>query len=246
MLNDTKLKPMGIGTSVVFFGIPSVVFYVITRILIPHFRVHSSIHPVLVWFIFGGFFLFVPLFVLSIILFKHDKYDFNKTTFFERFRLTRLNRLDWFWALLSLCAILASMAVIMLLWRLLSSRYGITPLDTSAPFMEFDPLRGVEVLLFVFWIPFFFFNIVGEELMWRGYILPRQERAFGKYAWVINALLWTVFHLFFGLHLLILLLPSLFIIPYVVYRRQKTLIGIVVHALLNGPAFILVALGIMK
>ena len=83
MLNDTKLKPMGIGTSVVFFGIPSVVFYVITRILIPHFRVHSSIHPVLVWFIFGGFFLFVPLFVLSIILFKHGKYDFNKTTFFE-------------------------------------------------------------------------------------------------------------------------------------------------------------------
>jgi membrane protease YdiL (CAAX protease family) len=246
MLNDIKLKPMGIGTSVVFFGIPAVVFYVITRIFIPRFRVHSSIHPVLVWFIFGGFFLFVPLFVLSIILFKHDKYDFNKTTFFERFRLTGLNRLDWFWALLSLCAILVSMAVIMLLWRLLSSRYGITPLDTSAPFMEFDPLRGVEVLLFVFWIPFFFFNIVGEELMWRGYILPRQELAFGRYAWVTNALLWTVFHLFFGLHLLILLLPSLFIIPYVVYKRQKTLIGIVVHALLNGPAFILVALGIMK
>jgi membrane protease YdiL (CAAX protease family) len=96
------------------------------------------------------------------------------------------------------------------------------------------------------WIPFFFFNIVGEELMWRGYILPRQELAFGRYAWVINALLWTVFHLFFGLHLLILLLPSLFIIPYTVYRRKKTLIGIITHALLNGPAFVFVALGILK
>jgi membrane protease YdiL (CAAX protease family) len=138
------------------------------------------------------------------------------------------------------------MAVIMLLWRLLSSRYGITPLDTSTPFLQFTPLRGAEVLLLLVWVPFFFFNIVGEELMWRGYILPRQELAFGGYAWLINALLWTVFHLFFGLHLLILLLPSLFIIPYVVYKRQKTLIGIVIHALLNGPAFILVALGILK
>lgn len=245
MLNDAKLRPMGIGTSVIFFGIPSVVFYVITRIIIPHFKLHSSIHPLLVWFIFGGFFLFIPLFVLSIVLFKRDKHDFRMTSFIARFRLNRLNKSDWRWVLLSVCAIFVLMGLIMFIWQLLS-RCGLAPLDTSAPFLEFTPLRGLEVLLLLVWIPFFFFNIVGEELMWRGYILPRQELAFGRYAWVINALLWTVFHLFFGLHLLILLLPSLFIIPYVVYRRQKTLIGIVVHALLNGPAFILVALGIMK
>jgi membrane protease YdiL (CAAX protease family) len=246
MTDDSRLKPLGLGMSIVLFGIPAFSFYVITRILIPHFKVNWSIHPLLVWFIFGGFFLFIPLFVLSIVFFKRDEYDFNRITFFTRFRLTRLNKRDWFWAVLSLCAILVSMAVIMLLWRLLSSRYGITPLDTSTPFLQFTPLRGAEVLLLLVWVPFFFFNIVGEELMWRGYILPRQELAFGGYAWLINALLWTVFHLFFGLHLLILLLPSLFIIPYVVYKRQKTLIGIVIHALLNGPAFILVALGILK
>jgi membrane protease YdiL (CAAX protease family) len=76
--------------------------------------------------------------------------------------------------------------------------------------------------------------------------LPRQELAFGRFAWLINGILWTVFHLCFGFHLLILLLPSLFIIPYVVYKRQKTLIGIIVHALLNGPSFILVSLGLLK
>ena len=246
MLNDTKLKPMGIGTSIIFFGIPSVVFCVITRILIPLFKVHSSIHPVLVWFIFGGFFLFIPLFVLSIILFRNDKYDSSVTTFVARFRLTRLSKLDWRWVLTSICAIFLSMGSIMLIWRLLSSYCGVTPLDTSAPFLEFNPLRGAEVLLLLVWAPFFFFNIVGEELMWRGYILPRQELAFGRHAWIVNALLWSVFHLFFGLHLLILLLPSLFIIPYVVYRRQKTLIGIIIHALLNGPSFILVSLGLLK
>jgi membrane protease YdiL (CAAX protease family) len=246
MLRDPKLKPMGFGTALLLFGIPAVVFFVITRVLIPYFKANVVVHPILVWFVFGGLFLFIPLFVLSIILFKIDKYDLNMTTFVTRFRLTKLNKEDWIWTLSALFAIFASMGMIMYAWRLLSCQFGVAPLNTTTPFLKFDPLRGNEVLLLLIWIPFFFFNIVGEELMWRGYILPRQELAFGKFAWSINALLWTVFHLFFGFHLLILLLPSLFIIPYVVYRRQKTLMGIIVHALLNGPSFILVSLGLPK
>ena len=237
---------MGFWTSLVLFGIPAVVFFVITRVLIPYFRENVAIHPILVWFLFGSLFLFVPLFVLAIVLFKADKYDFDMTSFVTRFRLTKLNKKDWLWTLLTLLTIFVLMGFIMFTWRLLSCQFGVVPLDTSAPFLEFDPLKGNEVLLLLFWLPFFFFNIVGEELMWRGYILPRQELTFGKFAWLINGLLWTVFHLFFGFHLLILLLPSLFIIPYVVHRRQKTLIGIIVHALLNGPSFILVSLGLLK
>ncbi|PYY12127.1 MAG: hypothetical protein DMG69_02250 [Acidobacteria bacterium] len=40
------------------------------------------------------------------------------------------------------------------------------------------------------------FNIGGEELWWRGYVLPRQELAFGMITWVVHGLLWSVFHLF--------------------------------------------------
>jgi membrane protease YdiL (CAAX protease family) len=246
MLRDSKLKPMGLGTSFVLFGIPAIVFIVLTRIVMPYFKATFSIHPLLVWFMFGGMFLFVPLFILSIVLFKTDKYDLDMTTFVTRFRLTKLDKQDWVWTFFALLAMFVLMGLIMFVWRLLSAQFGIASLDTSAPFLEFNPLRGNQVLLLLVWIPFFFFNIVGEELMWRGYILPRQELAFGKYAWLVNALLWTVFHLFFGFHLLILVLPSLFIIPYVVYRRQKTLIGIIIHALLNGPSFILVSLGLFK
>jgi len=246
MLSDSRLKPMRFRTSLALFGIPAVVFFVITRVLIPYFKANVAIHPILAWFLLGGLFLFVPLFVLAIILYKVDKYDFNVVTFAARFRLTTLNKKDWFLTLVALLAIFALMGLIMLTWRLLSYQFGVVPLDTSAPFLEFDPLKDNEVLLLLVWLPFFFFNIVGEELMWRGYILPRQELAFGKFAWLINGLLWTVFHLFFGFHLLILLLPSLFIIPYVVYKRKKTLIGIIVHALLNGPSFILVSLGLLK
>lgn len=58
------------------------------------------------------------------------------------------------------------------------------------------PLRGA------WWIPVYYAfvmlvcNIGGEELWWRGYVLPRQELAFGRTAWVIHGVSWSVFHLF--------------------------------------------------
>jgi hypothetical protein len=41
-----------------------------------------------------------------------------------------------------------------------------------------------------------FGNIAGEELWWRGYLLPRQEAASGAVAWLYHGLLWAAFHLF--------------------------------------------------
>jgi hypothetical protein len=32
-------------------------------------------------------------------------------------------------------------------------------------------------------------NIVGEEFVWRGVVLPRQEVAFGGRAWLVNGVL---------------------------------------------------------
>ena len=40
------------------------------------------------------------------------------------------------------------------------------------------------------------FNVVGEELWWRGIILPRQELRHGRWTWVIHGLIWTAFHAF--------------------------------------------------
>ena len=245
-VNNILMKPMGWGESILLFGIPAVIFCVITRLLIPYFNRTFTIHPVLTWFIFGGFLLFVPIFVLAVMLFRNDKYDFNLKTMAERFRLVRLKKADWFWSVVGLVAIVLLTGMIMGLWRLLSIRFGVSPIDTSAPFLHFEPLKGTERLLLLAWVPFFFFNIVGEEILWRGYILPRQELGFGKFAWLVNAFLWVVFHICFGIDLLILLLPALFVLPYVVQKRKNTWIGILIHAIVNGPSFILIALGLIK
>jgi membrane protease YdiL (CAAX protease family) len=42
----------------------------------------------------------------------------------------------------------------------------------------------------------FVYNIGGEELWWRGYVLPRQELGFGRATWVVHGILWSAFHLF--------------------------------------------------
>ena len=93
------MRPMRLPESVLLFGIPTVVFYFVTRVLIPYFNRVHNIHPILTWFMFGGLCLFIPLFVLAILLFKRDGYDCTPMTIAVRFRLVRLNKSDWRWLL---------------------------------------------------------------------------------------------------------------------------------------------------
>jgi len=108
---------------------------------------------------------------------------------------------------------------------------------------EMRPFQGIEKLLLLVWFPMFFFNIVGEEILWRGYI---QNRMRGKYTWLLCSFLWSVFHIPFGFDIIIMTLPALLIIPYIFYKRNNTLIAILIHGVYNGPLFILIALGLMK
>ena len=100
-------------------------------------------------------------------------------------------------------------------------------------------LRGQWWLVVVYFIGWFF-NICGEELWFRGYILPRQELAFGKAAWVINGLMFTLNHLWQP-WIMIAILPSSLLLVYVVQARKNTWIGIVQHGVVNiGLLFFLI------
>lgn len=98
------------------------------------------------------------------------------------------------------------------------------------------------VLLFVLLL---FFNVVGEELWWRGIILPRQEKVHGQRTWLIHGLLWTAFHVFKWWDLLALL-PVCLIIAYVSQRTKDNWPALIAHLLFNGMALglLLVAVAI--
>jgi len=108
------------------------------------------------------------------------------------------------------------------------------------------PLKGG------WWIPIYYavvmliFNIGGEELWWRGYVLPRQELAFGRVTWLIHGVLWSVFHLFMQ--------PSLWhtvrmaitgiALSFIAQRTKSTWPTIVGHSFGNLPFFLQLAKGV--
>jgi membrane protease YdiL (CAAX protease family) len=83
----------------------------------------------------------------------------------------------------------------------------------------------------------FFFNVVGEELAWRGYVLPRQELAFGRNTWWIHGSLWAFFHVFKWWDILPLL-PMCLIASYCAQRTRSTWGSIIGHIFSNGMTLV--------
>jgi membrane protease YdiL (CAAX protease family) len=44
---------------------------------------------------------------------------------------------------------------------------------------------------------------------------------------------------------MIMLLPIVVILPYAVHKTSNTSVGILIHALYNGPSFVLIATGLV-
>jgi len=92
---------------------------------------------------------------------------------------------------------------------------------------------------------FFFFNIFGEEFLWRGYIQPRQEVLNKKWTWLVHGSFWAVWHLPMGLDLIYSAIPIFFILPAVVQVRKNTAVAIVVHFVFGAFGFLGLALGLV-
>ena len=63
---------------------------------------------------------------------------------------------------------------------------------------DFDPLTPDRYWILGAWFPFWVLNILGEEFSGGGVVLPRQEVALGRWAWLANGIGWLLFHLAFG------------------------------------------------
>lgn len=85
---------------------------------------------------------------------------------------------------------------------------------------------GWFAVLVVMWL---FNTVLGEELLFRGYLLPRMAGGFGRFDWLVNGLLFSAYHVHVWWaipHTLVdtfaLALPS--------RRFRSALIGIAVHS----------------
>ena len=107
----------------------------------------------------------------------------------------------------------------------------------SGPGTFFDVPMAHHPWLALVFLAIYLWNVVGEELWWRGYILPRQVAGMGSRAWIANGVLWCGFHVFQPWDVLPLV-PIALGLAFFAQRRQSAWIGIIAHAALNALAWI--------
>jgi membrane protease YdiL (CAAX protease family) len=98
--------------------------------------------------------------------------------------------------------------------------------QSSAGESFFHGAWGWFALTVVMWV---FNTVLGEELLFRGLLLPRMNGAFGRGDWVVNGVLFAVYHLHMPWRIPTILLDAL-ILAYPTKRYHSAWIGIAVHS----------------
>ena len=133
------------------------------------------------WFLIGGLGIFLPLLVVSYVILRAENHMPQLNIWTDRLRFRKMSYIDWKWCAGSIVLIGFFMFIIM---KLLEAVSGTV--DTQPSFMTLDPLTPGRYWILLLWLPYWLLNIFGEEILWRGTILPRQEITFGKYAWFVH------------------------------------------------------------
>jgi membrane protease YdiL (CAAX protease family) len=131
----------------------------------------------------------------------------------------------WWWALF--------FVLLVGVWSTVPSIPGPEPRD-FADFLDSD--RGEDFFSgawgwYVVVVVFAVFNtVLGEELLFRGLLLPRMQGVFGRRDWVANGTLFAVYHLHQPWVIPSSLVEGIFLEAYPSRRFQSAWMGIIVHS----------------
>ena len=70
------------------------------------------------------------------------------------------------------------------------------PVNSAADVFPEIALEDNFLFVLLYFIVGLVFNIFGEEIYYRGYLLPRMHGVFGKWDWVANGILFTLKHVY--------------------------------------------------
>lgn len=239
MENKNQLKPMPVWLSLLFFGIPGAIGYWNAYAGIPLLVKHGV--PLIIAFptLLSG--MGILLMGVALIAYRLEGNQWNWQAFKDRMRIHSFTRKQGLLilAILVICIICDSLLEGTGKW--LARIPAFAPPGYFPP--PFNPLVEVkfpihEILgapfkgnwfIFWFWAPLSLVSMIGEELLWRGYILPRQELAHGKWAWVLNGLLWGYFF-HAGLKWQFLgMWASMLLTAWIAQRQKNTVASAIVH-----------------
>lgn len=244
------VRPLTLRHALLYFGVPGLVFFACVWFGIPALtKAGLSEFAAYLWA------LLIPLvlmLVAALVGLRSEGWPLTRSSLRERFRYQPMTRRDWLWTGGAAVLALLGYGVFTAISALLIQN-GLIPLPADMPAV-LDPLASPEALLdtvggvivgrwdlVAIYFVVLFFNIFGEELWWRGYILPRQELAHGAHAWLVHGLLWAAFHLFKWWDILALL-PVTLTIAFVSQRLQNNTPAVILHYLINGIGFVIFVL----
>jgi CAAX protease family protein len=147
----------------------------------------------------------------------------------------------WWWALL--------FVLLIAVWSAVPTIPGPSPRDL-ADFLNSDRgedfFRGAWGWWVVVIVLLVFNTVLGEELLFRGLLLPRMQGVFGRGDWVANGVLFTVYHLHVPWVMPNTLVEGIFLEAYPSRRFQSAWMGIIVHSVQSVFAVVFVLTLVVK
>jgi len=248
-----KLKPLSFLPSLLIYLITASMIYTTHYVFAPAFQEFTG-EPYLVGYLIGWGFNMIVFFSASLAAYRLEGNQWNRDAFLRRFRLDHMEKADW------LRAVMVILVVVVFYFGLSFTSGWLAKIPIFSPHPSFpeDMVTGklrlgylfdmelkrkwwVVIVYFIFWA----LNILGEEFWYRGWMLPRQEAAFGKFAWVINSLMFTFQHWLQPWNFLVILPGAMFAV-YAVQGWKNTWITIIQHGVMNISLFIFVILSVFK
>jgi len=195
---DNQLPPIGGGAALLVLA---------TKVVIPRLIILTPAEPIIAWFVAASLCLFVPLLHAGVWLLSSEHRCGRPWS--ERLRLRPMGKRDWRLALGGLVVVALLSGGCVLFLRSLGQEQGLHP-----AFLAMEPVTPERAWTLGAWLPFFVLNILGEELVWRGVVLPRQQLVFGRCAWLVNGAGWWLMHIAFPWQVLLTPLPTVLVVPY--------------------------------
>lgn len=244
-----KIKPISLQFSILIFGSAAFLFLLIERIVVP-FLANRGLDPAINFLILGS--PHILFFIGALLAYKKEGNDCSWKSLCQRFRIFPIKGKFWFWVILfviidiSLYLLVYKLGYPFVKWvhDLFPTPEIVLDIMGDRPMFVGRNLSGNWWLLGLFFFRYFF-NVVGEEFLWRGYLFPRQELTHGKNTWIVHGLLWTGFHLFAPYNAL-MVLPGALFMSYIVQRYKNNTIFIISHAVMNGIPMVGIIQGIIN